>query len=326
MTGYTGRDYNSRLFALVGDGPGMRLEYIPTYPDLFSNWGTPQCMRYYNFGVIALGRDIYQFLSTPNNAFDKPTPRFVGAKLIHSPDLGLSWRNQDGTPVVWEPWEKRSRENMCFFFEEGDCFSLLSVLQMGRDYEHNKDGYVYIYSPNGNTEGAMNELVMFRVPRDRVLERAAYEYFAGLTASGGAKWTADIRGRAVVASFPRGWINTQVHPYAWHPSLAYNAALGQYMMFNWGMGCDAAGMWFGKPSYLGFWTAPQPWGPWTQVHEETAWMPDRDGGARAYQPQIIPRWIAPDGKSFWMAWTDFQRIGDTLPHYAFNLQKVLIKT
>jgi hypothetical protein len=90
------------------------------------------------------------------------------------------------------------------------------------------------------------------------------------------------------------------------------------------MGCAPDGMWFGKPSYLGFWIAPQPWGPWTQVHEETAWTPLGDGKARCYQPQISPKWLAEDGRSFWLVWTDFQVIDGERPHYAFNAQKVLI--
>ena len=35
-------------------------------------------------------------------------------------------------------------------------------------------------------------------------------------------------------------------------------------------------------------------------------MPANDPAARAYQPQIAPKWIAADGKSFWLVWTDFQ--------------------
>ena len=106
---------------------------------------------------------------------------------------------------------------------------------------------------------------------------------------GAARWTGDIRGRAAVHTFPVGWVNTKVHPYAWHPSVVYYAPTGEYLMANWGMGCDAQGNeWFQKPSYLGFWTARQPWGPWKQIHEDTSWTPDRDANARAYQPQIAP--------------------------------------
>ena len=189
--------------------------------------------------------------------------------MIYSPDNGVEWHNQDGsTPVRWEQWEDRSQNNMAFFREPGDAFSLLTVLQMGKNYEQNEDGYVYVYGPNGNTDGTMNQLVMFRVPQDRILDRSAYEYFVARRADGTADWSHDIAARGVVHTFPSGWVNTQIHPYAWHPSVVYNKPLRVYLMANWGMGCAADGMWFGKPSYLGFWAAPQPWGPWTQIHEE----------------------------------------------------------
>jgi hypothetical protein len=326
------KDYNSRAYAIAGDPPDVRFEFLSGYPELTNAWGTMDCSRYYNFGTLALDGRIYQYLSTPNHPFTQPQPRFVGAKLIYSPDNGKTWHNQDGsTPVKWEPWAQRSKTNMAFFDEEGDAFSLLTVLQMGRNYEHNRDGYVYVYAPNGNTEGTMNQLVMFRVRKDKVLDRAAYEFFVERAPDGKARWSPDINGRGVVHTFPAGWVNTWLHAYAWHPSVVYVAPLRTYLMANWGMGCDKEGKWFGKPSYLGFWTAPNPWGPWTQVHEDKEWTPAGDRAARAYQPQIAPKWIAPDGKSFWLVWTDFQVVknpsgGESRPHYAFNVQKVEVLT
>ena len=71
-----------------------------------------------------------------------------------------------------------------------------------------------------------------------------------------------------------------------HPSVVYNEPLGLYLMANWGMGTAADGEWFAKPSYLGFWSAPQPWGPWTQVHEDTSWTPGGDAGVlRSLKPE-----------------------------------------
>ena len=320
MTGHTGQGYNTRVFAINGDPPDPVFEHLPGFPDLAGP------SRYYGFGIIALGGAIYHYLSTPNVPFSGTDPRFCGAKLIFSPDNGRTWKNQDGTPLRWEEWGERDPGNMVFFDEPGEAFSLLTVLQMGRDYEHNRDGYVYVYAPNGNVEGSMNQLVMFRVPRDRILDRSAYEYFVSRKPDGGATWSGDICARGIVHTFPSGWVNTAVHPYAWHPSVVYNAPLGVYMMANWGMGCAPDGMWFGKPSYLGFWTAPQPWGPWTQVHEETAWTPAGNANARAYQPQIAPKWIAEDGKSFWLVYTDFQAIDDKSPFYCFNYQQVEVQS
>ena len=316
-------NYNSRAYAMSGDPPEVTFEYLASYPDLINTPGTLDSSRYYNFGILALDGRIYQFLSTPNQPFSGPEPRFVGAKLIYASDSGKNWHNQDDSaPVSWERWEQRSRSNMLFFCEPGDAFSLLTVLQMGRNYSHNRDGLVYLYAPNGNTEGTMNQLVMCRVVKDRILDRGAYEFFVARRSGKGAEWSKRIEDRGVVHTFPSGWVNRRIHPYAWHPSAVYYAPLGLYLMANWGMGCTADGEWFGKPSYLGFWTAPEPWGPWVQIHEETEWTPAEDSRARAYQPQIAPKWIADDGKSFWLVWTDFQVVDGRRPYYSFNLQKV----
>jgi hypothetical protein len=225
---------------------------------------------------------------------------------------------------------------------------------MGRNYAANNDGYVYVYSPNGATEGTMNQLVMFRVPKTQILNRGAYEYFAGLEGTGNARWAKEISARAPVHTFPSGWVNKTDHPWSWVPSVTYNAPLGIYMMATWGTGCAPDSSWFGKPSYLGIWSASHPWGPWRQIHEETSWTPGNDPAARAYSPQIAPKWIAPDGKSFWLVWSDYQakqtdecqRVNDEvnraetseklaqlvpqikqcLPYYAFNVQRVDLVT
>lgn len=318
--------FNSRMLSITGNPGLIAFHDMPTYPTLAEPMQKRLDCRYYNFGTISMDGHLYQFMST----FNRPVRaseleavdlsnllRFNGVKLIYSADYGNTWRNQDGsTPVVWETWEQRSKQSMVFYEEDQDAFSLISVLQMGRNYELNRDGYVYLYAPNGNTEGTMNELVMLRVPKAELLDRDAYEFFGGFGADGNVKWTKEINLRRAVHTFPRGWVNKLVHPYAWQPSVAYNAALGLYMMTSWGMGTgsgvdgwsgiSAQDLWFVRPSYLGVWVASAPWGPWIQVHEESAWIPGNDSGARAYQPQIAPKWIAPDGTSFWLVWTDFQ--------------------
>ncbi len=326
VAGFTPQTHTSRVCVVDGDPPDPSFQFIPSFPDLMMGEEPEKRNRYYGFGIIALDDHIYHFLTTPNHSFRYPDPRFVGAKLVYSPDNGRSWKNQDGSPLTWEEWSTRNRENMVFFEEPGDAFSLITVLQMGKNYEHNTDGYVYLYSPNGSVEVTMNQLVMLRVPRDGILDRSKYEYFVSRNDDGSASWSPDIGDRGLVHTFPSGWVNTKVHPYSWHPSVVYNAPLGVYMMANWGMATGPDGMWFDRPSYLGFWTAATPWGPWTQVYEDTAWTPAGDPLARAYQPQISPKWIAEDGKSFWMVFTDFQYVDGEHVYYDFNYQKVEVST
>ncbi|GFE91917.1 hypothetical protein GCM10011488_68710 [Steroidobacter agaridevorans] len=310
------RFHNSRMLAISGNPDAAEFHDVPGYPSLARPFQRPSATRYYSFGTLALDGRLYQFLSTfnrPLQAAELDTPngddlmRFTGAKLIYSHDNGLTWNNQNGsTPVTWNSWSDRSRETMVFFEEEQEAFSMLSILQMGKNYEHNRDGYIYVYSPNGNTDGTMNELVLFRTPKAKLLDRKSYRYFAGSLPNGDAKWTPSISDRAAVHTFPRGWVNKVFHPWSWMPSVVYNEPLGTYMMSSWGTGTSASGVWFDKPSYLGFWSAPNPWGPWTLIHEETAWTPGGDARARAFAPQISPKWLAKDGKSLWLVWSDFQ--------------------
>ena len=325
--------YNSRMVAITGGPSAAQFRNLPDYPMVGLPSHGPREPRYLNYGTLALNGRLYQFLSTYNYPWpdvrETHDPldlvRFVGVKLIYSPDNGRTWRNQNGsTPVVWQPWGDRSGENMLFWEEDQEAFSMCTVLQMGRNYEHNRDGYVYVYAPNGNTEGTMNELVMFRVAKVKILDRRAYEYFAGRSAAGEVRWSADIQARAVVHTFPPGWVNTDAHPYAWLPSVVYCAPLGVYLMANWATGLSPKGNWFSKPSYLGFWTASDPWGPWEQIHEETAWMPGGDSNARAFQGQIAPKWIAPDGKSFWLVWSDIQvKDQEALKRFAEEYQRIV---
>ena len=327
VAGYTGKVHNTRVFALDGDPPEVRFEYLDGFCDLMSGDTPLTRQRYYGFGILALDDSLYHYLATPNHMFQEPGARFVGAKLIYSPDCGTTWKNQDGSELTWELLSQRSRQNMVFYHEPDDAFSLISILQMGKNYEHNRDGYVYLYSPNGHVEGQMNQLAMVRVPRQRILDRSAYEFFVSVNADDSANWTSQIDRRGVVHTFPGGWVNRKLHPYAWQPSVVYNAPLDVYMMSSWGMATDADGLWFARPSYLGFWVAPQPWGPWRQVHEDTAWMPEQDPDARAYQPQIAPRWISADGLSFWLVLTDFRVENKRLTrHYDFSYHKVEILT
>jgi hypothetical protein len=346
--------YNSRLFRMSGspEGGEIAFEDLPGYPPRLIDMFDPiDEAAFYGFATLAVDGTIYQYMSTPASApvDGTPTTVFVGAKLIYSPDGGTTWHNQDGsTPVYFERGDERSQQNMAFYEEDGYAFALPGVLQMGRDYSANRDGYVYVYAPNGITKTTMNELVMFRVPKHSVLDRGAYEYFAGRDEDGTPRWDSDIRGRRPVHTFPEGYVTNKGHPYSWQPSIVYNEPLGVYLMTTWGMPPSDDDWWFTKPSYLGFWTAETPWGPWTQVYENTAWTPEGDQGARAYQPQISPKWISEDGKSFWLVFTDFQpqpgtvfddeftkiraetdnmsdlidRLAETRPYYALNVQRV----
>ncbi len=303
--------YNSRVWTITGGPAAPRFADLAGYPDLDMG-AHPDAPKYHGHGLLWVGGRLIQFLATLDRAEDRPR-HWIGAKLIYSDDGGRTWRNQDGTtPVRFESFEQQSRRTLAFFDEPDGCFSLLSILQMGRGYRANRDGFIYIYGLNGNTDGLMNQLMLLRVPIAQVLDRSAYRFFAGRSADGSATWSGDLAQRAPVHTFPRGWVNSaNVFPgdlvlESWLPSVVFNEALGLYVMASTGVGCGPDGTAYGKPSYLGFWVSEQPWGPWRQVHENRAWTPGGDAGSLAYSPQIIPGWTSADGTAMHIAWADLK--------------------
>jgi hypothetical protein len=306
--------FSTRLWTVEGAPDQARFDQLHGYPVVDRAAHPEGAPHYYGHGVLAVGQDLYQFLATLDQAEDRPR-RWTGAKLIRSRDGGRTWQNRDGSaPVMWEGWQDQSRQSLSFFNEPNGAFSLLAFLQQGRGHAASRDGYVYVYGLNGSVDGLMNQLMLFRVQEGRVADRSAYRFFAGRRGDGRARWSADIGKRQPIHTFPRGWVNyTNLFPgdlvvESWLPSVVWNEALGQYMMASAGIGCAPDGTEFGKPSYLGLYLADQPWGPWRQVHEDTAWTPGGNAAARAYAPQIAPGWIAPDGKSFWLVWADLAGI------------------
>ena len=302
--------FSTRIWTMKGQPTAPAFAQLGGYPVVDHASRPETAPSYYGHSVLAVGDTIYQFLSTLDQAEDRPR-HWTGAKLIQSPDGDDTWQNSDGsTPVVWEDFADQSRETLTFFNEPGGAFSLVSFLQMGPGYRENRDGFVYIYGLNGSGDGLMNQLMLARVPKDRVAQRADYEYFAGRSTDGKARWSADIAARQPVHEFPLGWVNYtnlfsgDLVVESWLPSVVWNEALGQYMMAAAGIGNAPDGTEFGKPSYLGIYLSDHPWGPWKQVHEDEAWTPGGVSTARAYSPQIAPGWLAPDGKSFWLVWAD----------------------
>jgi hypothetical protein len=322
--------FSNRGYLVYGDPPDVDFEFLPGYPDhpIHPRFVPPERASEYRhdysgFGTLAVDGRIYLYLATRNGPTE---PRFNGAKVIYSEDHGATWCNQDGsTPVVWEGWEERTAANHIFLQEDGDAFNVPIVLQMGQEYVDNRDGYVYVYSPNGNTDGTMNEIVLCRVRKEELLDRAGYDFFAGFSPNGQPRWSGQIGDRKPVVTAPEGWVlplriesaaetpwrigvEVQAQPHSWTPTVVYNRALDVYMMANTGMGVGDDGRWFGKASYLGFWVADQPWGPWLQIHGDAAWSPTGDDRERAYEVNISPKWIAADGRSLWIVGTDYMDV------------------
>ncbi len=125
-------------------------------------------------------------------------------------------------------------------------------------------------------------MVLARVPKDRIRERQAYEFFKGLDAQGEPLWTVDIRDRGAVFVNPGR---------CYRSGVSYNAGLKRYLWCQiLPESTDERG-----PRYqggFGIYEAPEPWGPWRTAFYTEAW--DIGPGETSSFPT---KWMSEDGRT-----------------------------
>jgi hypothetical protein len=177
--------------------------------------------------------------------------RNVGnAQLLWSTDRGKTWQ-----------WG--------FRMEAG--FGSPAFLNFGRNYSGARDGYVYTWSQDGpSAYESDNSLLLARVPKNRIRERSAWEFFKRLDEGGRPVWTSDPARRGAAFVYPANCQRVDV---------VYNAGLRRYFM---ALSYDHSGAW-------GLFDAPEPWGPWTTVMHRQ-WD---TAGTHGYR--LPAKWISGDG-------------------------------
>ena len=205
-------------------------------------------------GMLMVDGSLYMLVRNLNNS-----------QLAWSDDAGLTWE--------WADWR----------FTSG--LGCPTFLNFGKNYENARDQYVYIYSNNEETAyKASDEMILARVPKDRLKVKDSYEYFAGFGGDAKPLWTEDYQKRKAVFSNPGK---------CYRSGITYNAGLKRYLwcqviqVSNRG---TARGPRFNGG--LGIFEAPEPWGPWKTVYYTMDW--DIGPGETASIPTI---WMSEDGKS-----------------------------
>lgn len=183
----------------------------------------------------------------------------------------LGWSRDHGATWTWADWR----------FEKS--FGCPTFLNYGKNYAGARDGFVYVYSLDSDSAyEPADRMVLARVPKDRITQRDAYEFFVALDASGQPTWSKDVARRGAVFTNPgncyRGGVSydaglkrylwCQILPYSTHP---------QGQRFQGG---------------FGVYDAPEPWGPWTTVYYTTAW--DVGPGETSSFPT---KWMSEDGRT-----------------------------
>ncbi len=339
------RDFkNTQIWRITGgpDSAGFKaemLEGFPDYsrtgyteiygpiipPDSATRFPPPGKLRdgwnWYGYGLVSVDGNMYQFISHCAQRYGWGW--FDGTQLIWRPKGQKNWIRWNGTDAGdRDRWLLNEGGNQLMFFNEPDyAFSFITVAQLGRDYRENKDGYVYLYSPEGKEKAA--NLNMARVKKDKITDRNEWEYFVKLKDNGQAEWVkGDITKRGIVHKFPAGW-----GFYSWSPSVVWNKGLGLFIMVTGGTQRPGTGDVLSqgphnKSGSLMFLWAEKPWGPWHQFYWRENWQVG-EAINRLYLPQLSPKWISGDGRTMYLVFSDAANGHST--YYMWNMQKIRIR-
>jgi len=334
--------FHNHLYRIIGGPENFQRGDIPNYPDFSGGPGS-----WFGYGIVSVDGTLYSVVSkTPGDSWSGP---FRGIKLLRSTDNGHTWYRIDrhGNERKIGPLDDARNEvnaEEMFFLEEFGLrhkaqkaypFSFVDFVQCGKDNSAVKDGYLYIYSPEG---AHAHKLLLVRVAKDKLGVRSAWEYFARYE---GEKtvWTPNIHERGYVHVFPQksrdgkyfGW-------YSWLPSVVWNEGLGFYIMVSGGtyggsgmtsLDKDYYDRWMHtRTGSLGFWYSKNPYGPWRQFYYTDYWTVDHPKNL-TYQPKLSPKWISKDGKEMVLIWSDAMRDKKGRSHtvnYKWNQMRVTIGT
>ena len=183
----------------------------------------------------------------------------------------LAWSKDRGQTWTWSNWRFTT------------SFGCPTFLNFGRNYAGARDDYVYVYSLDGDSAyEPVDQWVLARVPKNRITDQSAYEFFQKPDASGGATWTKQIDQRGAVFRHPGN---------CYRSGVTYNAGLKRYL---WCQILPTSTHPQGPRFQGGFgvYDAPEPWGPWTTAFYTTEW--DVGPGETSSFPA---KWMSLDGQT-----------------------------
>jgi hypothetical protein len=203
--------------------------------------------------------------------------------LFHANEKGgqaqLAWSYDHSKTWIFCDWK----------FEE---FGLCTFINYGKNYSGARDNYVYTVTHDGlMADGPADQMILMRVPKDRISSREEYEFFKALDGNSQPIWSSDIGERGSVFKHKDSCLRS---------GISYNAPLRRYLWWqhipNEPGHRDRGDTRFSGG--FGIYDAPEPWGPWTTVYFTEQW--DVGPGERAEFPT---KWIGEDGKTLYLAFS-----------------------
>jgi hypothetical protein len=195
------------------------------------------------------------------------------SRLARSVDRGRTW--------TWADWHFSG------------TFGCPEFVQYGPNYQGARDAYAYVVSQSGNSAYEFDpDVVMARVPVDRVMQRDQYEFFTGLGPGGEPTWSPDIERRQPILTDPQG---VQRIGLTYNVNLRYSAGWGRYLLVT----AHDDGTGATHTPALGVFDAPEPWGPWTTVYYEDLWSSE----GWMIHHKFPTAWMSADGCTMWLAFS-----------------------
>ncbi|MCA9214229.1 MAG: hypothetical protein KDB27_14255, partial [Planctomycetales bacterium] len=162
------------------------------------------------------------------------------------------------------------------------CPTFLNFRKNYSERPANAGNYVFMYSHDSDSAyEAADRMVMARVPMDRIRERDAYEFFAGIDErTNQAVWTDKIAKREAVFEHDGN---------CYRSGITYNAGIKRYLWCQTlPQSTDSRGPRF--QGGFGAYESENPWGPWRTVFYTTDW--DVGPGETSSFPT---KWMSDDG-------------------------------
>jgi hypothetical protein len=186
-------------------------------------------------------------------------------------------RNTHNATLAWSADHGRT---WTWGFTFDTSFGCPTFLNFGRNYAGAADEYVYTYSPDGPSAYEPSDgIVLARVPKNRVRDRDAYEFFAPAGEDGRPVWTRDLAARGHVFHYPG---------HCERLDAVYNPGIQRYLLT----------VGFGHGKGWGLFDAPSPWGPWTTAFATRDW-----GLGETHDYRLPAKWMSPDGTKLWLVFS-----------------------
>jgi len=205
---------------------------------------------------------------------DGPKGAKASGMLMVDGVLYMWVRNVGNSQLAWSEDHGRTWQ---WGFKFETSFGCPTFLNFGKNYAGARDEYVYVYSQDGpSAYESYDQMVLARVPKDRIRDRSAYEFFVRLDEKDQPIWSRHIEKRGAVFFYPG---------HCQRSDVAYHPGIKRYLL---ALGFNHEGGW-------GIFDAPEPWGPWT-----TAFFTEDWGLGNTHGYRLPTKWMGDDCRTMYL--------------------------